>query len=516
MRKLVSILALLVSFSGSAVAQTTTTTVLTVTSAGNAVTAVAAGSVVTLTATVEAGSTALTTGQVNFCDASAKSCLDIHLLGTAQLTSAGTAILKFRPGIGSHSYKAEFAGTKAYSASASSAAALSVTGCYPSSTGIQSTGGPGSYSLTATVVGADHYSPAPTGAVSFVDTSNSNAVLGTAALGSGSSALSFLNSANPTTGNNPQAIVVADFNGDGIPDFATLNYQSRTITASLGNGDGTFRAAASIPIGKFPNAFTVADFNGDGIPDLAVVYNNDYVGSAGSFVTVLLGNGDGTFTATAASPSVGNNPVAIVPGDFNGDGLQDLAVVNQIDSTVTILLGNGDGTFIAAQSSPSTGDNPGGIVAADFNGDGKLDLAILNFGSGALTVLLGNGDGTFTAAATPTTDVNPFSVSVADLNGDGIPDLVVGNAGGNLTVLLGVGDGTFTTVQGPAFMENLAIGDFNADGIPDLAGLNGSETVTFLGKGDGTFSTGPTFTPSPHNSELVFYSIAAADFNGDG
>jgi uncharacterized membrane protein len=108
-------------------AQATTSTTLTVSSAGAPVTSVAAGSVVTLTAAVSAGSTPLTTGQVRFCDAAAAYCEDTHLLGTAQLTRAGTAVLKFIPAMGSHSYKAVFAGTQSYGGSTSSTAALTVT-----------------------------------------------------------------------------------------------------------------------------------------------------------------------------------------------------------------------------------------------------------------------------------------------------------------------------------------------------------------------------------------------------
>ena len=162
-----------------------TTTTMTVTSGGGAVTTVPVGSVVTLTATVNAGATALAVGQVNFCDASASHCTDIHLLGTAQLTGAGTALLRFRPGIGNRSYKAVFAGTNTYAGSSSSASGLSVTGTIgtlATTTTLAETGSWGNYALTATVTESGG-TLSPTGTVSFLDISNGNAVLATPALG---------------------------------------------------------------------------------------------------------------------------------------------------------------------------------------------------------------------------------------------------------------------------------------------------------------------------------------------
>ena len=416
------------------------TTTLAVTSGGSTATSVSAGSVVTLTATVKSGSTAVTTGLVTFCDATAAFCTDIHLLGSAQLTSSGTAVFKFRPGIGSYSYKAVFVGTKTYGSGVSAASALKVspaTGSgYPTSTAIVQSGTVGNYTLAATVGGAGP--AAPTGTVSFLDSTYGGALLKTAALTPNNSGLNWLSSLAPTGTSDSTAAAVADFNGDGIPDLAVTGYTnygtSGSVTILLGNGDGTFTTKSTPAAGIDPISITVADFNGDGIPDLAVVNNND--GSGNGSVTILLGNGDGTFTQAANSPiTVGNYPSSVVVGDFNGDGIPDLAVTNGNNSynpplgSVMILLGNGNGTFTQAASSPITvGYDPVSVAVGDFNGDGILDLAVANEQSSTVTILLGKGNGTFAQATnSPISTSEPNSVAVADFNEDGVPDLAVAN-----------------------------------------------------------------------------------------
>jgi hypothetical protein len=497
-----------------------TTTQLTITSAGSPVTSTSSGSVVTLTAMVVSGNSSVTVGQVNFCDATAAACTGTHLFGTAQLTTAGTAALSFVPGVGSHSYKAVFLGTSSAASSTSSASPLTVTGGSPSTTTITSTGSTGAYSLTATVAGIG--SAAPTGNVSILNASNGNAVLDTAPLTANPAAFNLVNLTNPTVTAEP--IDVSDFNGDGILDIAV---SGNPITILLGNGDGTFKTTPESSVAG-PGPIVVGDFNGDGKADIAVA------NPSSNTVTVLLGGGDGTFTAVATA-STTNSPNAIVSSDFNGDGNEDLAVTNSSGNSVTVLLGNGDGTFTAVATSPTLGGSPQAIAAGDFDGNGIPDLVVANEGSGTtsntLTILLGNGDGTFTAtAASPVISVAPSCLAVGDFNGDGNLDIAVGlseNSSSPVTVFLGAGNGTFTS--GPAVgtsiypAASIVAGDFNGDGKLDLATggpqscdasgcVNGE--VVLLGNGDGTFSA----FPFPEQATFGYggYYIAGGDFNGDG
>src|SRR6516162_3698232 len=205
----------------------------------------------------------------------------------------------------------------------------------------------------------------------------------------------------------------SQFRGPGSPlDLVVANNgSSNDVSVLLGNGDGTFQAAVSYPAGSGPFYVAVADL-GNGTQDLIVADSNS--GTAG-VISVLIGNGDGTFQA-AHTYAAGNAPRAIAVGDFDGNGTLDLAVGNYSGNNISILEGNGDGTFQAARNIAGV-TGPYQIVAIDVNADGILDL--VESGDGGVQVLLGNGDGTFQQPAwTYIGGPSPRPVAVVDLNGD--------------------------------------------------------------------------------------------------
>jgi hypothetical protein len=313
-------------------------------------------------------------------------------------------------------------------------------------------------------------------------------------------------------------VVVGDFNRDGAPDLATATHFTNNVTILLGSGHGSFgalTASSFAPTGAGPRWIVGGDFNNDGKLDLATANRE------ANTVSVLLGNGDGTF-GTNADFVTGAHPVGIAAGDFNGDGIPDL-VTADTGGSVSVLLGQGGGVF-AAHLDFLTGSSAVQVVVGDFNGDGRDDIAVAGF-EGFVSILLGRGDGTFTTPTEFPTGSGLSSLAVGDFNGDGVLDLVTANSlGRSASLLLGGGDGTFDHRTDPPTADiplQVVAADFNADGRldfltasahPGCAALICAGSLTlYLGNGDGTFrgpfgvGTGPAAT-----------GIAAADINADG
>ena len=317
-------------------------------------------------------------------------------------------------------------------------------------------------------------------------------------------------------------VAVGDFNGDGKPDLAVYN---GAVAILLSNGDGTFQAPIMFTPPGPVGGLVAGDFNGDGKLDLAVTTDtNTGYGTTG--VIILLGNGDGTFQLSQSIllPTT-SDPSGLVAADFNRDGKLDLAVATYGASDaagVSVLLGNGDGTFQTPPTQYSyvnVGAKPLGLTAGDFNGDGKLDLAETLTPISSLIIYLGNGDGTFQS---PTLVSASFAgdIAAADVNRDGKLDLI-----SSCGVHLGNGDGTFQSGGLPGGQyATTAIGDFNGDGKLDLACIEmpvppstAVNVSILLGNGDGTFQS-PLSVPvnAPIFGAPVALAIAVADFNGDG
>jgi hypothetical protein len=345
------------------------------------------------------------------------------------------------------------------------------------------------------------------------------------------------------------AVATANLNGDGNGDLVVVNGSAAPnafVSAMLGNADGTFQNPVNYPIaGNYSTAAVIDDVNGDGKLDIVAV-------SADQQISVLLGKGDGTFQSAQsfAAPvlpgytSAASTPIAnLITADVNGDGKLDVICSNGL-----VLLGKGDGTFTATAkpafpyTAGSSSEGPN-LASGDLNNDGKLDLA-LNTGT-AISTWIGKGDGTFTQGSGYAAINDTGFVTVTDLDGDGNADIYVGLANGGLFsgddsdpnsayVLMGNGDGTFQGApalnSGAYSGNNLA--DLNGDGVPDLvyntfasvSGTSAAFTVA-LGNGKGTFTpvstiTAPdTFTINGYKftgvSKLGATSYAVADVNGD-
>jgi hypothetical protein len=335
----------------------------------------------------------------------------------------------------------------------------------------------------------------------------------------------FLDAPQYPVGTNPQAVAVADFNSDGVPDLAVVNTTSNTVSILLGVGDGTFTAGVTLTTGSSPYGIVTGKFTSSGKWDVAVT------NSSANTVSIFKGNGDGTFTAASVSPATGGGPEGIAAGDFNGDGNLDLVVTESTPGKAGVLLGNGDGTF-QAEVEYSTGNNPVSVVVADLNNDGSPDIAVANKSTGGvISVLLNNGHGVFGTQFQSAVGGIPTSIAAADFNNDGKLDLAVScqpispSFQGLVSVLIGNGLGGFAAHvdysigSSPGVSSSptsVAAAATTTSGYPDLIVTAGNDNTVsvLLNLADGTGVFNPLEVR--YGTGTTPYSAVVADLNGDG
>lgn len=421
--------------------------------------------------------------------------------------------------------------------------------------------------------------------------------------------LAFMAPVNYPAGPHVSSVAAGDFANSGVQDLVAVNgggygasNNSSSASILMGNGDGSFRPAMPFATGNDPVSVAVGDLTSDGKLDIVTAndgtsgqtyslgyYQYGYIPPVPPSISVLMGNGDGTFQAPlnftlpqvqdpGTTASVPQYPLSIAVGDMNHDGHPDLVVATSSApifggfgwTYVDVLLGHGDGSFTTA-STTRISNNRGPqftgaqhIALADFSGDGNLDVAVPWDGSIYVDVLRGNGDGTLTTPSTstrfPTGNNGAISLTAGDINGDGKQDLITANNGDSFSVLLGNGDGTFQApitsllngVSPPGYSgatplpltqqpTGIVTGDLNHDGRMDLAitafssyskytgsGYYGKyyqnviddNVNVLLGNGDGTFADTQTVPlgsggTSGAGSGGTSGTTVAANFNSD-
>ncbi|MBI3804505.1 MAG: VCBS repeat-containing protein [Nitrospirae bacterium] len=330
----------------------------------------------------------------------------------------------------------------------------------------------------------------------------------------------FLSPTSYPVGPSPASISSGDFNDDGIVDLVSTNTDDNTISLLKGTGGGLFSVTQSYSVGIFPQSLTTGRFDPGTFDDLAVANFGDP--SHDSSISMFLGIDSGIGSTTEVSLST-NGPIAIVTADFNNDGKQDLATLNLSTVDLSLIFGNGDGTFQSPLPVPFSGNGPIALLAVDLNNDTWMDLVVVFGSDNQIAILLNDGSGGFPSqqffSTTGTNGVaGPNAIVSGDWNGDGNLDLAVVNSDSSQLILF-FGDGIGGLSAQPVIIalggrpEFAATGDFNHDGKPDIAVSNSAnKTVSILlNLGGGLFSD-----PIQHPTGNRPLGVVARDLNGDG
>ncbi len=322
----------------------------------------------------------------------------------------------------------------------------------------------------------------------------------------------FQNAVTYSVGFDPISVTTAEIGGrtdiitaNSNYDPATQTYGQGTVSVLVGNGDGTFQAAQTYDVGLGPRSVAVTEI--DGHMDIVTANQED------ATVSVLLGNDDGTFNPTAETFNVGTGPESVAVGDIGGR--TGIVTANYTDGTVSVLLDNGAGSFVQEGGPYKVGVQPVSVALEKFNG--QTDIVTANSYSNSVSVLLGSADGTFQPAVSYAVGFSPRALTVGDFNNDGRLDIAVANESDyTVSLLFGQGGGAFASAPGLTVGQTpfgLATADFNNDGNMDLVTANGGDNTVsvLLGNGDGTFQ--PQLTYAVGNNPTF---VAVGDFNGDG
>ncbi len=312
-------------------------------------------------------------------------------------------------------------------------------------------------------------------------------------------------STNFDTGVSPTNVAIADLNGDGKPDLAVTDQVSNDVAILLGNGNGTFAPPTFVTAGSGPYAIAAGKFNADNNFDLAVI------NSTSNTVSILLGNGNGTF-APPVNYFVGSSPISIAVGDINNDTFDDLVVANFggfFAGSISVLLGNGNGTF-SAGNSIRTRTQPSYVYLTNLNADANKDLIVASFGSDSVSTYFGMGNATFQLSQTLYAGSGPVAIETADISGDGYRDLLVADYNSDsVTLCYGNQAGLFSACSQPGGYGpnpiSITAADYLGGGTTTFAvALSGSNIVKF--------SSPATNVPVGQNPNAV----RSADLNGDG